>query len=188
MGIFYKASDAKLLEIRNKIFRENGIPALEKNGFSRSPFSTAWFGKDDIGGFTYEMCRLSENSQLEIVETIIARGDRWIQIYLNIFELHPSLDAIEQLKGVKGLPYHLPPNSLTEMRLRMDEVKGVSSLFNFDEHKLKSFSSESGLKKRTEELGNLIEQDMTNINSFVKKWHELHQLNITDWDGNKIMK
>lgn len=185
MGIFYKVSDAKLVEIRNKIFRENGIPALEKNGFRRSPFSTSWFGKDDIGGFTYEMCRLSENSRLEIIETIIARGDRWIQIYLNIFELHPQVTFLEQLKGVDGIQYGMPPNSLTAMRLRVDDFKGMP-LFNFVKHKLKSFRSESGLNKRAEALGKLIEKDLTNINSFIKRWHELHQPNSTDWSGNKM--
>jgi hypothetical protein len=185
MGIFFKVSDNKLLEVRNKVFRENGIPALEKNGFRRSPFSTAWFGKDDIGGFTYDMCRLSANSRLETVQTLIARGDRWIQIYLNIFELHPQVTSLEQLKGVDGLQYELPPNSLTRMRLRVDDFKGMP-LFNFVEHKLKSFSSESGLNKSAEALGSLIEKDLTNIDSFIKRWHELHQINITDWTGNKM--
>lgn len=131
------------------------------------------------------MCRLSQNTRLEIVETIIARGDRWIQIYLNIFELRPQVASPEQLKGVDGLKYDLPPNSLTRMRLRVDDFKGMP-LFNFVEHKLKSFNSESGLKKRAEELGDLIEKDLTNIDSFIKKWHELHQPNVTDWSGNRV--
>lgn len=56
----------------------------------------------------------------------------------------------------------------------------------FPEHKIKSFYSKSGLEKRTEELGRLIEQDLMNIDSFVKRWHELHQANIVDWEGNLI--
>ena len=69
------------------------------------------------------------------------------------------------------------------MRLRVDDFKGMP-LFNFTEHKLKSFNSKRMLEKRMEELGDLIEQDLLNIDSFINKWHELHEPNVTDWEGN----
>jgi len=41
MGSLYKISEKELLSARNSIFKEAGIPALEKNGFVKSPFKTA---------------------------------------------------------------------------------------------------------------------------------------------------
>ena len=90
MGLFYKVSEKNLLELRNKIFLDKGIPALYNNDFERSPFSTSWFGKDDLQGYSYELCRLTSQNQIEIINAYIARGDSWIQLYLNIFELKPK--------------------------------------------------------------------------------------------------
>ncbi len=187
MGLFYKISDKELLEIRNKIFLERGIPALKKNGFKSSPFSGAWYGQYDrnIGGYSYEFCRLSQNLELEYIDTLIVRGDKWIKIFLNIFKLIPKIETLNQLQGLDGIKYDLPPNSLSKMRLRIDDYEGMP-LFRTKDYKLKSFYSESGLKKRSKELGELIEQDLTNIDSFVKRWHELHKPNVVDWEGNKI--
>lgn len=80
------------------------------------------------------------------------------------------------------MQFHLHPNSITEMRLRSDDFKGIT-LFNFKKHKLHSFFTESGFQKRVDELGDLIEDDMNNIDSFVKRWHELHKPVVTTWDG-----
>jgi hypothetical protein len=189
MGLIYKVTDKKLLDIRNKIFIDNGIPALEKNGFKKSPFSTANYGKNNLGDYTYELCRVSGGSHLETIVTDISKGDKWIKITLNVFNLNPEIKSIEELQGVDGLQYHLPPNSKTKMRLRMDDIKGIP-LFNyhfmFGGHKLKSFNSERALNKEIEGLSNRIKKDLTDIDSFVKRWHELHQPNATDWSGNRV--
>lgn len=184
MGLFYKILDKEFLKVRNKIFLEKGVPALFKNGFEKSPFPNSWYGKDDIGGYTYELCRLSNSSNLEIITTFIVKGDKWIQIYLNIFKLYPELTSLEELETIDGIKFDLPPNSLTKMRLRVDDFKGIP-LFNFVEHRLKPFFSQNGLEKRVKELGVLIEKDLKNIDSFIEKWHGLHPLNLTDWEGNK---
>ena len=187
MGLFYNISDNDLLEVRNEIFLDKGIPTLKNKGFGKSPFSTAWFGKNNLGDFTYEMCRISEYSVLQSVITHISKGDTWVKIFLNIFKLSPELKSLEQLQGIDGLQYHLPPNSLTKMRLRYDDYKGppLFYLLFLPEHKLKTFNSQRGLEKRAEELGVLIEQDMMNIDSFISRWHELHKPNLTDWEGNE---
>ena len=125
LGTSFKKSDSELLNIRNGIFLKRGIPALEGNSFIRSPFSNSWYGKDDIGSFTYEFCRLSSKSHLEFITVIIVKGDRWIQVYLNIFELQPQLKSLTELKGIDGVKFDLPPNSLTKMRLRIDDYKGI---------------------------------------------------------------
>ena len=54
-------------------------------------------------------------------------------------------------------------------------------------HRLKSFYSEQGLERRIKQLGNLIEKDMRNIDSFVNRWYELHKPYVTDWDGNTVV-
>ncbi|MGG7666987.1 hypothetical protein [Dyadobacter sp. BHUBP1] len=181
----YKVSEKQLLEIRNKIFLEAGIPALKKNDFEKSPFSTAWYGKNNLGDYTYELCRLSKDSHIEFIVTHISKGDSWIKIFLNIFMLQPSVTTLEHLNGVDGLQYHLSPNNLTRMRLRIDDYKGIP-LFRTKEHRLKSFKSEIELRKREAALKDLIEDDLTNIDSFVTRWHQLHKLNTTDWKGNIV--
>lgn len=185
MGLLYKISDKELLELRNKIFLEKGVPSLKSNDFHPSPFSTAWFGKNNLGDFTYELCRVTNGSILETITGHISKGDTWIKIFLNVFKLTPEIKFITQLKGVDGLQYHLPPNILTSMRLRVDDFKGMP-LFNCVEHRLKSFNSKKGLQKREQELGNLIQQDLTDINSFVNSWYKLHKPIEIDWEGNKI--
>lgn len=186
MRLFYKSSDKEILEVRNKIFLEKGIPALKKSKFQKSPFQGSWYGKDDIGGYSYEMCRLSNNSFLETITIHIIKGEKWIQIYLNIFKLEPDIKNISNLKLKDGLKFHLPPNSITKMRLRTDDYKGPPLFYMLflPEHKLKSFKSKNGLKKRTNQLGILIENDLMKIDSFIKRWFELYKPNITDWEGN----
>jgi len=184
-----KLSENELLEIRNTIVLERGISPLKRIGFQESPFSTAWFGKDDSGDYSYELCRLSDSSLLQIVFAYVIKGERWIQFFLNVFQLEPELKSLEELQGVDGLQYHLPPNSLTKMRLKVDDIKGIP-LFSYDfifgGHKLKSFNSENGLKRRVRQLGDLIEKDLSNIDSFIHRWNELHQVNKVDWQGNRL--
>ena len=189
MGLFYKVSDKKLLEIRNEIFCGEGIPALEKNDFTKSPFPNSWYGKDDMGGYTYELCRLSNQSHLQIITTYIINGENWIQIYLNIFKLSPELSSLEELKEYDSIKFDLPPNSISNMRLRVGDIKGMPLFdyhFMFGGHRIKSFNSESGLERRVNQLSRLIKKDLMNIDYFVKRWYEIHQLNVTDWQGNQL--
>jgi hypothetical protein len=185
MGIFYSVSDKTILEAKNKIFVNKGLSALKVNGFERSPYKGELFGKNNLGDYTYSLCRLDSNSQLECIETHITKGDTWIKIFLNIFQLTPTVKTLEELKGLDGMQFFLPPNSKTRMRLRTDDFEGVP-LFRTTEHRLKAFYSESGFHKRIEELGELIESDLNNIDSFIKRWHDLHKPMVTDWEGKKI--
>ncbi|WP_337043133.1 hypothetical protein [Emticicia sp. 17c] len=187
MALFYKVSDKEFLTIKHKIFKEVGIPALEKNRFVKSPFSGIWFGEYDrnINGYSYELCRLSNQHYLEIISVDIVKGDEWIQIRLNIFELKPNNNSLKELNGVDGIQFHLPPNSITKMRLRIDDFKGMP-LFRFVEHKIGTYYTKNGFESEVEKLRKLIKKDMTNIDHFVKRWHELHTPLVTDWKGNKI--
>ena len=187
MGFFYKKTDKELLDIRNNIFLKEGISFLEKNGFKKSPYSTAWYGKNNLGDYTYELCRLSDNSDLTILTTHISSGDRWIKIMLNIFKLEPTPHSLTDLQGKDGLKFLLPPNSLTEMRLRVDDFDGLP-LLNFTEHKLKSFQTKRGLERRKLELSELIKRDMSNIDKFIDNWYNKYNPSQTDWEGNAIEK
>ncbi len=141
MWTFYRKTAKELLELRNKIVLETAIPCLEEIGFSKSPFSTAWNGRNNLKDFDYQLCRLTANSRIEIIHIYVARGERRIKFILNIFDLEPKIEMIQQLVGVDGLQFHLPPNSVTEMQLRSDEIKGPP-IFNINYmsgHELKSF-------------------------------------------------
>lgn len=189
MGIFYSITAKELLDIRNRIVLETAMPSLVNCGFCKSPFSTAWNGRNNLGDFDYEMCRLTENSRLEIIEIYVARGDRWIKFTLNVFELAPIVKSIEQLNGVDGLQFKLPPNSITEMRLRSDDIDRMPllQLGYMTGHKLKSFYTKAGLARSIKRLADTIETDMKGIGQFVKRWHELHHPMVTNWTGHQIV-
>lgn len=188
MSFFNTSSSKEILQLRNKVFLTRGIPILEKEGFRKSPFSTAHYGWHPGIGYLYELCRLSDNCFLEVVSIHIIRGDRWIQIRLNIFELAPQPASLEQLKGLEGLKFNLPPNSTTNMRLHSDDIKGIP-LFNYnfmaDHHRLKRYFTNAGRKRRAAQLGDRIEKDLNNINCLVQRWHELHKPKVTNWEGEK---
>ncbi len=188
MRIFYKPSDKELLNIRNKIVLETAIPLFMEKGFTKSPFSTAWFGRNNLSDFEYELCRLKPNSQLEILRIYIARGDKWTQINLNIFELQPTPKSIDELNNVDGLQFYLYPNSLTNMRLRSDEVKGppIFSIRYMTGHKLNRFFNRSGLNQSIKRLTNIIKSDIEKLDTFTKRWHELYKPLKTDWKGHQI--
>lgn len=189
MGIIYKVSAKQLLDIRNKIVLQTAIPLLLKKGFSKTPYYASWYGRDNHQNFHYELCRLSTNSLMEIIDIYVARGDRWIQIHLNIFKLTPSASSLEQLANSDSLQFNLPPNNLTKMRLRCDDVKGPP-LFSpnyMSGHRLKRFFTKHGLSRRIKSLTKTIEADLNDIDSFVKRWHKLHRPTTTDWSGRRIV-
>lgn len=190
MGLFYRATDKELLKDRNKIITEVGIPSLFKNGFVKSPFLGIWFGEYDknIRGFSYELCRLSKENLLEIVEISVLKGEPWIKIHVNIFKLGLAPKQIENLLEIVEINFHLPPYSRTRMRLRDDDYKGPPLFYMLflPEHKIGTYFTKSGYEIALEKLKKLIKSDLENIDSFVKRWHELHAPSVTDWEGNPL--
>jgi hypothetical protein len=188
MSIFYNLSDKELLNIRNEVFKKSVAPEIEKQGFSRSPFSTSWYGRNNLNDFDYEFCRLNQNAQLEILSVDISRGDRWIKIQLNIFDLRPRLDSLDALQGLKGTKFFLPPNSTTQMRLRSDDYRGIPLFYMLfcPEHKIGSYWTKRGFERRVGALQTLIRMDMQNIDAFVKRWHEIHKPFVTNWVGELV--
>lgn len=186
--MFYSIKNSEILKIRNDIFLYNAVPYLKQNGFVKSPFLDANFGKNNRQLYIYEMCRL-ENSNLEFIATYISLRDRYIQIRLNIFQLSPIPKNISELENINGIKFYLPPNNQKEERLDIDMLKTIplfSYRFWFENYKLKSFHTKFGLDMAIRKLKYLIERDMKNINSFVEKWLQFHKPNITDWEGNII--
>jgi hypothetical protein len=193
MGMFYKISDKQLLEDRNDLFKEVGITALANNDFVPSIFKSSWNGHYDksIKGYIYEFTRMTNCKYLEIIEVYIISGEKWIQIYLNVFELFPKVNSINELAGFEGLPFGMTvKNKSMYMRLRKDDYKGPPIFYMtfLPEHKIGSYYSKSGYEAEITKLKKLIKSDMENIDSFVKRWHELNKPNITDWEGNVINK
>lgn len=185
MGWFYRPTSKEILEVRNLIIIERGIPAINKNGFIKSPFSSDWYGMNNMKDYTYELCRLRNNRLLDRITIHIVRNEKWIRVILNVFELKPKLKSIDQLNGMDGIQYVLPPNSISEMRLRVDDFRGVFLPFG-KKHRLGHFFTSRGFKKSVIELGNLIELDMQNIDSFVNRWHQIHIPIKTNWEGKPI--
>ena len=187
MELFYNISSKEILEIRNEIFLRCGVKILNENNFFRSPFLTSWFGKNNLGDYTYEFCKIASYSHLQMIKVHISRGDKWIKIFLNIFKLHPDVESISQLNGIDGLQYHLPPNSMTDMRLRVDNIKGIP-LFNLfsKQHKIGIYFSKSSFDEASKNLEKLIAHDLNNISYFVGKWHEVYSPLLVNWDGKVV--
>jgi len=190
MGFIYTVSEKQLLEIRNKIVLQTAIPTLLNKGFCKTPFSSSWYGRNNVQDFSYELCRLTTDSQLEFIEVYVARGDKWIKFTLNIFNLDPVAESLKQLNGGDSLQFKLSPNSMTEMRLRSDDIKGppIFSLKYMSGHKLSRFYTNHGLTHSIKVLTRTIETDLNNIDHFVKRWHELHSPMTTDWAGQRVVK
>ncbi|MTD67722.1 hypothetical protein [Flavobacterium sp. LC2016-13] len=188
----FKISDKEVLDARNTIFKDYGIPELEKNGYVKSPFKTSWFGQYDsnIRGYSYELCKLTNQNQLHFINASMLKGEKRIKISLNIFELNEKLNSLDDLKDCDGINFKLPPNDLTIMELRYDDYKGppVFHILFLPWHKLGNIKSKSSFEKEVRKLRDLVKKDMDNIDSFEKRWHELHKPNITDKEGNVIKK
>lgn len=183
MSLFYQVSEKELVTLRDDVFQKRGMPALVQNGFVRSPFSTSWFGKNDTGGYTYEFCRIANGSRLDMVLVHINRRDRWVQLHLNVFRLYPEVTAVAQLEGEDGLQFHLPPNSATLWRLTAP--RGLI-LAGSPKHKVGFYLTRLGLNHRLEHLGELLEQDLAAIDTFVHRWLEEHSPLVTNWKGIPI--
>lgn len=186
----FKISEKELLTARNTILKEYGIPELEKNGYVKSPFKTSWFGEYDsnIRGYSYELCKLTNKNHLHIITLTVFRGEKWIKIDLNIFELNEKLNSILDLKDCDGINFHLPPNDSTTMQLRSDDYKGPPLFYMLflPEYKIGRYKTQSSFEKQLNKLRDLVKKDMANIDFFVKRWHEIHKPNVTDKEGNIV--
>ncbi|PIB26256.1 hypothetical protein [Maribacter sp. 4G9] len=190
--MFYKLKPKENLDLRNKLFLEKGIVALKKQGFEKSPFNTDWYGRTNHNDFSYTMYRLKKENELQKIETHILRNENWIQIRLNIFKIRPEINSLEELKESDGLKFHLPPNSLTEMRLRSDtyDCMPLFYMLFLPEHKIGRYFTKNGFNKRLKELSELVLKDMRNIDFYIAKWKEKYKPKTVNWksDTNEKIK
>ena len=175
MGLLYTVPDKETFLVRKKIVEEQAIPLLEKIGFEKSPFLGTCFGKYESTLSIYDLCRVTDTSLLEMIEIDIHKGDRWIQIHLNILQLDSSVKSLKQLVSVSVINFKLPPTNIFRMRLNSDDFEGVP-LFNYDfmfrNHKLDSYLTKSGYKKSINKLQNRIIADLSNFEKYIKRWHK----------------
>ena len=185
--MLYRVSDKSLLQYRNSILK-NAIPILKKQGFEKSPFISSWFGRNNLGDFSYDLACLS-NSYLELITIHISKGDKWIKAYLNIFDLFPVPKTLSELNKINGIAFRLAPNNQTQMGLYIELPKRnfINFIFPKKEYKLKFFLTCSGLTQRQCELENVLKHDFKNINLKIKMWHNVHKPTKTDWEGKSIL-
>lgn len=183
MGI----SDKELLQVRNSIFL-NAVPYLMKSGFKQSPFKTHLYGRNNLGDYSYDFARIS-NYYLELLTIHISTGDRWIKIFLNIFNPRPHINSLSELKDYDGLKYRLSPNNSSRMRLETDllqQSSPLSKILHRNELKLyRTISCRGRIKERIRLERNLI-FTFNHIDEYVNIWLTIHTPKITDWDGNII--
>jgi len=186
--MFYHTTRKERLDDRNKLFVSSGIPALQKKGFNKSPFSVFVNGRDHLKNFSYTLCRISKDSLLEFLTVYIARGDRRLKIELNIFQLSPVIQSIDQLQGLEGLQFCLPPNSCSKMQLRQDDYKFIPfyTVLFAKQYRIRRYLTKWGYKRRLRSLEKMIKSDMTNIDCSVIRWHELHQPMSVTWEGHAV--
>ena len=181
-------SEKEILKIRNDIFIQDVVPILEKKGFVKSPFKTAYFGRTSNNNiFIYEMCRLRKDSRLEFVITKISRYDRYIKIYINAFKPYPPIKSVYSLKDYDSTNYEILPNSGREMWIDVDFIAGpplFSKDFWFNCLKLKKFHTDKGRIKRTTELKNRATAKVNKIESFFNKWYSKYCPYVTKWNGD----
>jgi hypothetical protein len=178
MNLFYKPTDKELLNTRNRIFLECGAAELYSNGFIKSPFATSWFGRNNLGDFTYEFIRLKEKTRLEFLVVHISKGDAYIKLFLNVFEVENKIKSVKDLDGKDALKLHLPPCALSMMRLRSDDYKFIPliTVLFYKEHKLGTYWTKKGFDSKINSLCSIIRKDCQNIDGFIKRWHKKYSL------------
>jgi hypothetical protein len=88
-------------------------------------------------------------NELEMITVQIVKDDRNVLISLNIFTLQSHINSIEQLKGHSAINFGLPPCSISDMRLKSDDITGSPFLnydYMFKNHKIKSYHTKAGLQ------------------------------------------
>jgi len=125
----------------------------------------------------YNFNRLRQYSLLDSLEIQITKGDRAIKSILNVFKLEPECTSLDSLSGYEDIPFRIPPNAISEMQLRWDGLKYPPIVyiltFATNYHILEKALFASGREKKIIKLEKIIKKDLSNINFFVSRWHEI---------------
>lgn len=177
-----------ILKARKGIFLEDALPILKSKGFVDTPFKTSNFGWCGFG-YIYDMCRLREGKFLEFVSVRIPKGDKYIQIFINVFEITPHLISLLPLKEAECLKYFILPNSEKEMRLDSDFINGspiLSKEFWFGGLKLGHYFTKMGYNKQVDKLKKKVKVKVCDIDAYFEKWHGCHRPNLVKWNGELV--
>lgn len=184
---WYKASEGNMLESIGKEFEARAVLKLMQNRFIHSPFSTSWFGKNNLGGYTYEFCKLLSSGHLQWLTVHIPRGDRSVSVFLNIFALSPAPESLEELSGLNGLKFAIRPLKDTSMNFR-EEDRGLQLLFHVNSYRVGRYFTKRQFEQKIAILGDKLERDFSNIQYFVNRWYKTRgNPQITDWEGRVLM-
>ena len=184
----YKATRKEMLKARKDIFLKDAIPLLKAKGFVEEPFKTSNYGWCGFG-YIYGMCRLRKGKFLEFVSVRIHQGDKYIKVFINVFEVTPLLPSLASLKEIEGLKYVIPPNSENEMRLDTDFIKGapiLSKEFWFGGLKLGHYFTKIGYDNQVENLKEAVKAKVSDIDAYFEKWYNCHHPNLVKWDGELV--
>lgn len=177
-----------ILKARKDIFLKDALPILKKKGFIEEPFKTSNFGWCGFG-YIYDMCRLRKGRFLEFVSVNITQGDKYIQIFINAFEVTPKVDSLSSLKDTECIKYVIFPNCEKKMRLDSDFTKGVPALskeFWVGGLKLGCYFTEVGYNKQVEKLKEKVKSKVNIIDAYFDKWYECQSPNLVKWDGELV--
>ncbi|MBD1556268.1 hypothetical protein HC752_04900 [Vibrio sp. S9_S30] len=179
-----KLSDKALVQVRDEILKRAGLPVLAGAGFRLSPFSHAWNGSDNMGGCSYELCRVSDVGYLEIINIYIASGDKRIQVHLNIFNPQPAIDDAGQLNGLDGIAYLVQPNVKTRLCISTNNEGFFKGRQVFQLNTGGLFKS---LESEKEKLAESLKSEFSRINKYIERWLSVNgEPASTDWNGNQI--
>lgn len=179
-----KLSEKELVLVRDEILKRVGLPALIDAGFRPSPFSHAWYGSDNMGGCSYELCRVSDVGYLEIVNIYIASGDKRIQVYLNIFKPEPAIDDVGQLDGMDGIAYLVQPNLKTRLCISTSNEGFFKGGQKFQLNTGGIFKS---LESEKEKLAESLKSEFSGLKKHIDRWLLANgEPASTDWNGNQV--
>ena len=164
----FKATKKEILKVKKDIFLKDILPTLKEKGFMEPPFKTPCFGWCGVG-YIYDMYRLRNGKFLELVSVKIPQGDKYIQIFINAFEVCPELSNLSLLKELKGTPI-------------------LSKEFWFGSLKLGCYFTKTDYSKQVEKLKRMIKSRVDDIDAYFQIWYKSHRPNLTKWDGELIEK
>ena len=186
----FKATRKEILKVRKDIFLKDILPTLKEKEFMESPFKTPCFGWCGVG-YIYDMYRLRNGKFLELVSVKIPQGDKYIQIFINVFEVYPELPNLSLLKELEGIRFSILPNNEKEMRLDTDFIKGapiLSKEFWFGSLKLGCYFTKTDYSKQVEKLKRMVKSRVDDIDAYFQIWYKCHRPTLTKWDGELIEK
>lgn len=164
-----KSTLSKLLvKERCGLFEKYAVPMLHNQGFV-SYYDKKNMGHDSSGNYLYLLVRFKDEF-LECVTCHVIRGDRFLQIRLNIYKPNFNKEHFDLEKLSSALLFH---PQIMRLRSRIDlhlrEKKWNSIILN-QKYYISYHYFEWCARNDLERVGKLLIQDMENIDAFRDRW------------------